>query len=141
MYVYGFQPLGLHGRSVLCIEWIPQAFKQEQIKKDMSNYPIKLLPFSVHFFSTSSGPACKQFINEERMAARMNNLNISSGSNSTQGQYDYTLSNFEIRHGVIAYLEQVTIEHACSVWYRGKTHAFYRLLTAKHVIYCGQHHV
>ncbi|XP_072043367.1 uncharacterized protein [Amphiura filiformis] len=41
-------------------------------------------------YYSSSGPACKQFINEERMAARMNNLNISSG-NSTQGS---TFSSF-----------------------------------------------
>ncbi len=36
----------------------------------------------------------------------------------------YTLSNLKIWCDVIAYLRQVAIKRACSIWNRGKTFAF-----------------
>ncbi len=48
----------------------------------------------------------------------------------------FTLSNFEIRRAVIAYLRRVTIKCVCSIWNRGKT-CVLGLLAVKHAIYCG----
>ena len=51
----------------------------------------------------------------------------------------YTLSNFEIRRDVIAYLRWVTIKCVRSIWNLGKAHVL-GLHTVKHTIYCRRHH-
>ncbi len=51
-----------------------------------------------------------------------------------------TLSNFEVRRNVIAYLRRVTIKRACCMWNRGKTHIL-GLLAVRHAIYRWWYHV